>query len=596
LEYPIPRRQKRIDAVLLAGENILVLEFKIGGTTYDASARRQVEDYALDLRDFHEWSHGHTIIPLLIATNAPEEQNSDALPVGELVRSVQLANSASVGRVIADVVRSRSGTNDQIALSEWNASGYKPIPTIIEAAEALFAGQSVREISAAHADAFNLTRTASKLVETVSWAQANKQKVICFVTGVPGAGKTLAGLTVAHDPQLRNDTRPAGVFLSGNGPLVRIVRAALARDSKSRTGLSVAESERRINAFVQNVHTFLREYSDNPTAVPPDKVVVFDEAQRAWSAEKQQKKFHRNISEPAAMLSIMSRHQDWAVIIALVGGGQEIHDGEAGLLQWGRNLLQEFRDWRIIASPEVLTGGVGLAGHRLFDTEAWKQLDVHTDASLHLPVSVRTFKAENVTRWIDLVLQREAAEADKIFSDLGDYPIVITRSLERARSWLRGQTRGERRCGLVASSGALRLRAHGLELSGGFRKAYPYEEWFLGTSRDVRSSFQLEVAATEFECQGLELDWVGMCWGGDLVIDPDGGWLFRYFHGGDWRIYRDETDKQYLLNKYRVLLSRARQGFAIWIPHGEATDPTRDQAQLDSTAEFLRKCGAPLLD
>jgi hypothetical protein len=239
---------------------------------------------------------------------------------------------------------------------------------------------------------------------------------------------------------------------------------------------------------------------------------------------------------------------------------------------------------------------VGLAGHRLFDTEAWKQLDVHTDASLHLPVSVRTFKAENVTRWIDLVLQREAAEADKIFSDLGDYPIVITRSLERARSWLRGQTRGERRCGLVASSGALRLRAHGLELSGGFRKAYPYEEWFLGTSRDVRSSFQLEVAATEFECQGLELDWVGMCWGGDLVIDPDGGWLFRYFHGGDWRIYRDETDKQYLLNKYRVLLSRARQGFAIWIPHGEATDPTRDQAQLDSTAEFLRKCGAPLLD
>lgn len=597
LEYPIPRRQRRLDGVILAGDLIVVLEFKVGADTYDASARRQAEDYALDLRDFHEQSLGRIIVPVLIATEAPDSSSADALANDELVRSVRLANSVKLSSVLADAYEwFHQASRPLISLAVWNSSGYKPVPTIIEAAEALFAGQSVREISASHADVFNLTRTASKLVEAVAWAQANNRKVICFVTGVPGAGKTLAGLTVTHDPQLRSDERPAGVFLSGNGPLVRIVRAALARDSKRRTGLSVSESKRRIEAFVQNVHTFLREYSDNPTALPPDMVVVFDEAQRAWNAEKQRKKFHRDASEPAVMLSIMDRQPQWAVIIALVGGGQEIHDGEAGLAEWGRTLAQQFRHWRILASPEVLAGGVGLAGHRLFESDDWSQLDVDTDDSLHLPVSIRTFKAENVSRWVDAVLNRKATEAAKLFSELGDFPIVLTRCLDTARSWLRAQTRGERRCGLVASSGALRLRAHGLELSGEFRGAYPYEEWFLAPPGDVRSSFQLEVAATEFECQGLELDWVGICWGGDLVLEPSGQWLSRYFHGRGWRKYRDAGDKQYLLNKYRVLLTRARQGFVVWVPHGDSADATRDPALLDATADFLGQCGVPSID
>ncbi len=597
LEYPIPRRQRRLDAVVLAGDVVIVLEFKVGANTYDSSARRQVEDYALDLRDFHEQSLGRVIVPVVVATEAPEALSTDAPASTDLVRSVRLANAKTLSSVLADAYReSHEEARPHISIAAWNSSGYKPVPTIIEAAEALFAGQSVREISASHADVFNLTRTASKLMETVAWAQENNRKVICFVTGVPGAGKTLAGLTVTHDPQLRSADRPAGVFLSGNGPLVRIVRAALARDSKRRTGLSVSESKRRIEAFVQNVHTFLREYSDNPTAIPPDRVVVFDEAQRAWNAEKQRKKFHRNASEASVMLSIMDRHPHWAVIIALVGGGQEIHDGEAGLAEWGRTLAEQFPEWRIVASPEVLSGGVGLAGHRLFKSDDWSQLDIEPDHLLHLPVSIRTFKAENVSRWVDAILDRNAAKAANLFSEFGDFPIVLTRCLDTARSWLHTRTRGERRCGLVASSGALRLRAHGLELSGQFRGGYPYEEWFLAPPGDVRSSFQLEVAATEFECQGLELDWAGVCWGGDLVLEKSGRWLSRHFHGRGWRNYRDATDKQYLLNKYRVLLTRARQGFVVWIPHGDSTDATRNPCLLDATADFLGQCGIPSID
>jgi len=598
LEYPIPRRNKRIDCVILASDLVIVLEFKVGADSYESAARRQTEEYALDLRDFHEASRDRIIVPVLVATNAPEvPEFLDAQPARELVRSVRLASSHNLSRILVDAFSGyHRASMPTISADTWNSSGYRPIPTIIEAAEALFAGQSVREISSSHADHFNLTRTVSTLVETTAWAQVNNRKVICFVTGVPGAGKTLAGLSVAHDPQLRSNNRPAGVFLSGNGPLVRIVQAALARDCMRRTGLSLSESKRRIGAFVQNVHTFVREYSEKQDSIPSDKVVIFDEAQRAWSAEKQRKKFNRDVSEPDMMLTIMDRHPQWALIIALVGGGQEIHDGEAGLAEWGSTLAKRFPHWRIHASPEVLSGGISLAGYRLFENQDSRTLDLTSDDSLHLPVSIRTFKAENVSRWVDAILNQRIDEAATLSGEFGDFPIVLTRSLATARTWLTTRTRGERRCGLVASSGALRLRADGLELSGEFRGAYPYEEWFLAPCSDVRSSFQLEVAATEFECQGLELDWVGVCWGGDLVIGIDGEWIFQRFRGSKWQNYRKDRDQRYLLNKYRVLLTRARQGFVIWVPRGDSKDPTRNPDQLDATANFLIECGVTSVD
>lgn len=596
LEYPIPRRQKRLDVVLVAGGLICAFEFKIGARGYDAASRRQIEDYCLDLRDFHERSSGRTIVPILVATEAGDSPSVDDSAASENVRRTQLANASNLATCMSDLLRRyRNVTLLPPDAQQWDESGYRPVPTIIEAAEELFAGHSVREIARAHADVFNLGETSACLIAAVERAQRERLKIICFVTGVPGAGKTLAGLTVVHDPLLRSGDRPAGVFLSGNGPLVRIVSAALARDHQRRTKTPAAESRRRVSAFIQNVHTFLREYAGENTAAPPDKVVVFDEAQRAWDAEKQRKKFQRNVSESAMMLSIMDRH-DWAVIVALVGGGQEIHEGEAGLSEWGRALSSGYAHWQVLASPEVLTVAAGPGQQFLFADGAMEGISVATNPSLHLPVSIRSFKAENVSKWVDAVIQAEANEAHELFATLGDFPIVLTRSLPSAREWLRKKTRGERRCGLVASSGALRLRAEGIELSGQFRRGYPYEEWFLAPPEDVRSSYQLEVAATEFECQGLELDWVGVCWGDDLVVDGSNGtWRHRHFHGKEWRNFRHAADRQFLLNKYRVLLTRAREGFVIWIPEGDEGDLTRDPALLDATASFLRRCGVQLL-
>jgi hypothetical protein len=596
LEYPIPRRQKRIDAVLLAEDVVLVLEFKVGSDEYDAASRRQAEDYALDLRDFHRQSRDRIIVPILVATEASAVESEDTEPEAEPVRSVVLANQDNLADILLDAFRTHHDPKKALLeLEPWDNSAYHPVPTIIEAAEALFAGHSVDDIDASHSESNNLKTTSEKILETVAWAQANQKKAICFVTGVPGAGKTLAGLRVTHDPKLRGEDRAAGTFLSGNGPLVEILKAALSRDHRVRTGKALNQSE-RLTHFIENVHSFIRFYhEDHPDQKPSNNVAVFDEAQRAWDADKQRKKFGRDISEPEMMLSIMDRH-DWAVIVALVGGGQEIHDGEAGLAEWGRALTNKYQGWRISASPEVLTGGISLAGHRLFERqEDYAELNVTTEESLHLPVSIRSFKAENVSRWVEAVLERDKAKAAEIYEGLTGYPIVMTRSLAKARAWLKDKARGEQRCGLVASSRALRLRADGLELTSSFRRGYPYVEWFLGPPEDMRSSYQLEVAASEFECQGLELDWVGVCWGSDFAIQPDGEWHHQKIHGKHWQALKKESDQTYMKNKYRVLMTRARRGMVIWIPEGDRKDETRPPAPLNATADFLRECGAEIL-
>jgi hypothetical protein len=470
------------------------------------------------------------------------------------------------------------------------------VPTIIEAAEALFAGHNVREIAHSHAGATNLTLTSDKLVEIIQRAQQQRLKVACFVTGVPGAGKTLAGLNVAHNPVLRQQGRPPGVFLSGNGPLVRIVSAAIARDFKRRT--KTGGAERTTGTFIQNVHAFVRDALDKPDKPPAENVIIFDEAQRAWDAAHNEKKTGSEFSEPETVLSIMDRHQDWAAVVALVGGGQEIHDGEAGLAEWGRSLRERFCHWQVAASPQALVGDASVAGHRLFSDGNSSTVRIIHEPALHLDVNVRSFRAKRLAEWVEAVLAGDAAKARGIATDLREFPVALTRSLATARAWLRERARGLRRCGLVASSGAIRLRADGLELSSGFRQGNRdlYVHWFLDDPSDVRSSNQLEVAASEFECQGLELDWVGVCWGGDFVSDASaGGWVFRNFSGKRWTAVPNEIDRRYLLNTYRVLLTRAREGMVVWVPAGDISDLTRPRECFDPTAEFLLGCGLPLI-
>lgn len=585
LEYPIPRRQKRLDGVLLASDVIFCLEFKTLDKAHSLQAQRQVEDYALDLRDFHEASRGRKIVPIVIVPRAQSENAPTETLLGDVV-PIRLANSADLASVIlsAYAAEHKEGSVSFDA-SAWDNSSYRPALTIIEAAEALYAGHNVAEIMHSHAGAENLTKTTDRIIEIIREAQRSSKRIICFVTGIPGAGKTLTGLSAVHNAGLRQEGRPAGIFLSGNGPLVKVVTAAISRD------------RRTVTTFIQNVHVFI-ETEFNKAEPPTEKIVVFDEAQRAWNAEQNLKKNGLNMPEPETMLSIMDRHQEWAVIVALVGGGQEIHSGEGGLEEWGKTLRDKYPHWEIAVSPNALRKDASTAGHRLFEDRNAAALHIREEPALHLAVNVRSQEAEKLADWVNAVLAGDEHLASGIFPSLQKFPMTITRSLPMCRNWLRLHARGLQRAGLVASSGALRLRADGIELSSGFRQRNRdmYVHWFLKQLPDIRSSSQLEIAASEFECQGLELDWVGMCWGGDFLFDDSRrSWICRTFAGSKWLSARKEIDQRYLLNTYRVLLTRARRGMIIWVPEGDLSDETRLPAGFDATADYLTRCGLPVV-
>ncbi len=599
LEYPIPRRSKYPDIVLLAEDVIFVIELKCGSATFDSAAQWQVEDYALDLRDFHRASKDRPIIPVLVATQAPATAVA-SLPQGtETSPSVWpvscLAPNQLASFVLVAFETAHRRDRPAIDVQGWDNSPYRPSLSIVEAAQELFAGHSVIEI--AHAWADNLTKTTTALIQAIEEAHRNNLRTLCFVTGIPGSGKTLTGLNAIHQADVARQSETPGVFLSGNGPLVKIVREAIVRNAVQERGWSKKDAGRKVGTFIQNVHAFLGEYyTDQGDKYPPEHVVVFDEAQRAWSADQVKAKKGLNVSEPRMMLEVMGRRPGWCVLVALVGGGQEIHRGEAGLEAWGDALSGTTHPWNVLLTPVHVVGGESLAGQRLLPDSFSSSCRVVKDPSLHLDVTIRSPRAQAFAKWVNLVLSGEADRAKDILQSSKEFPVVMTRDLQAARRWLRDRSRFERRCGLVASSGALRLRPYGIEVASSFRHGYPFEEWFFGQPGDVRSSYQLEVAATEFECQGLELDWVGVCWGDDLCIAPSTGkWLCRRFSGTRWQMVRQEVTRRYLFNKYRVLLTRAREGMILWIPPGDIRDSTRQPELLDATAAFLHAAGVPSL-
>jgi hypothetical protein len=400
---------------------------------------------------------------------------------------------------------------------------------------------------------------------------------------------------VVHDPRLREGEQYNAVFLSGNGPLVKVVREALVRDYRSRNGGTRAAAERKVRTLIQNMHEFVREEYDR-AGPPKEHAIIFDEAQRAWTADRNAKKFKRNVSEPQMVLDIMDRHTDWAVVIALVGGGQEIHEGEAGLAEWGRTLAAVPSKWEVWSSREAMNGGSSVAGNSLFETTPPPDLSLRLEPMLHLAVSIRSYRAQLTSDWVNAVLAGDAVTAKKLAGQCPDFPFVLTRSLSAAKKRLNEVARGERRCGLVASSDAARLRAEGLEISTGFRRAYPYEFWFLNGRDDVRSSYQLEVVASEFEIQGLELDAVAVCWDGDLLYDnARSSWRCSKFWRTDWRSIQKNSIRTQIRNKYRVLLTRARVETVIWVPFGIFSDRTRNPDGYNATTDFFEECGAKSL-
>ena len=597
-EYSIPRMGKRIDVVLLIGSVIFVLEFKIGEKLFASHALDQVFDYALDLKNFHETSHDPFIAPIIIATRAQNtKSNIAATPQNDKLFFPIKCNVESLSQVIAEVVKLADGSD--IDPEQWGMGRYAPTPTIVEAALALYKGHSVSEISRSDANAINLSQTSEAISKIINHSKEKSQKSICFVTGVPGAGKTLVGLNIAN---IHSDESNElySVFLSGNGPLVAILREALARDKvqhEKTLGNKMKKGEAMgvVKKFIQNVHHFRDECLVDSTRPPIEHVVLFDEAQRAWNMKqtanfmlRKKRKPNFNQSEPEFLISCLDRHPDWAVIVCLVGGGQEINTGEAGIGEWIESLNRAFPSWNIYISSQLTDSEFG-AGKVLEEIKSRKNV-VKKD-ELHLAVSMHSFRAEHVSLLVKQLLDLDANQARNTLAKVEkEYPIVITRDLFKAKKWLKGQARGSERYGIVVSSQAERLKPHAIDVKSPMNPIH----WFLDGKEDVRSSYFLEDVATEFAVQGLELDWVCVTWDADFRHTKN-GWQHRSFRGNRWNYIKQPERQTYLKNAYRVLLTRARQGMVIVVPQGDVEDDTRKTEFYNPTFEYLREIGFKII-
>lgn len=592
-EFAVPRMGSRVDAVVIVQGVILVLEFKVGESNYPSNALTQVWDYALDLKNFHKTSQEPWMLPVLISTEA--EKVNYELTVKEHSDNLYYPVSSN-GDNLSEIIKSTINQSSKIQSSNiWSEGQYSPTPTIIEAAKNLYSKHGVEEIARSDASAKNLKETSVSVSNVIEYAKQNSKKAICFVTGVPGAGKTLVGLDIATK-NLDSNTSSSSVFLSGNGPLVLILREALVRDKVAREKAKGKKLTKKtafgeVKTFIQNVHHFRDDCLKDETKAPVEHVAIFDEAQRAWN-KKQTVDFMKrkkgrpdfSFSEPEFLISCLDRHKDWAVIVCLVGGGQEINTGEAGISEWLNALNTTFKDWEIHIS-ERLTDKEYDSGEAINNIANRKHVLFKDD--FHLSVSLRSFRAENLSSFVknvlDLELEKAKADLLKLQSK---YPIRLTRDLNLAKAWLRKKARGSERYGIVVSSQAKRLKPLAIDVRHNINPV----NWFLDGKDDVRSSFHLEDVATEFDIQGLEVDWSCVVWDGDLRHD-NGKWGTFSFKGNKWQNIKKEERKQYLLNAYRVLLTRARQGMIIVVPKGDEKDYSRPSKYYDTTFDYLSSLG-----
>ncbi|WP_334132616.1 DUF2075 domain-containing protein [Silanimonas lenta] len=595
LEFDVPRLGRRIDAVLVLRHVVFVIEFKVGAKAFLAADLDQVVDYALDLKHFHETSHDVPVVPVLVATEARAVTVQAAMDAAvpnlflpmrctpeTLMRGIALALELAEGPAIDPEV--------------WVRGRYKPTPTIVEAAMALYARHDVADIS--RSDAANLGQTSGFISQVITQAREQGRKAICFVTGVPGAGKTLVGLDVATR-STNAEAELHAVYLSGNGPLVQVLQEALARDRVRREkeqgrALGIGEARRQVKSFIQNVHHFRDDGLAN-TAPPVDHVAIFDEAQRAWNREQTASFMQRkrgqagfDLSEPEFLISCLDRHPAWAVVVCLVGNGQEINTGEAGIAEWLGSVERRFPEWEVYVSPELGQGDATVAELKA-KVQARKKL--HEIPSLHLATSVRSFRSERYSEFVNRLLDLDVEGAKALLPEAtARFPLHVTRDLAAAKAWLRARARGSERYGIVVSSEAQRLRPHAIDV----RVKVDPVHWFLAGKEDTRSSYYLEDVATEFQVQGLELDWTCVVWDGDLR-HAGNAWTHHSFIGDRWTKIHKGDRRAYLVNAYRVLLTRARQGTVIVVPQGDDADPTRAPAFYDPVYDYLRSVGVPEL-
>lgn len=619
-EYNIPRMGRRADVIAIIDGVVFVLEYKTAEQKFHRDAMIQVWDYALDLKNFQEGSLERTIIPILVA---PKEKDShccfDLKVFEDNVYEPLLANANKLGEAIAKVMEhvthvSQTPSADDI----WAKSGYEPTPTIIEAAIALYEENTVEDITKHGGD---IDKAALELTKIIDHCRENGRKAICFITGVPGAGKTLIGLNTAIDQFNRGEK---AVYLSGNYPLVKVLQEALTRDyvrrdkvkakREGRKACTKTEAKSKVTAFIQMIHHYRDLYLEgtlieqgkivpNPSYfqgrtdkayIPTEHVAIFDEAQRAWTQEQlmrfmKEKKGIKDFpySEPEYLISCMDRQTDWGVVVCLVGNGQSINKGEAGLKEWIESIHRSYKGWDVYMSNFLTTSG------DVSDAEMdMIRLQVKSCDDLHLKMSMRSFRSEKVSIFINQLLSLQKEEATATLRELENYPIVLTRSLDTAKQWLRDHSRGSERMGLLASSKAERLKA----ISINVRYQPDFVHWFLEDDSDIRSSNALEDTLTEFEVQGLEIDWACVAWDADLRLGKDGkSWgHYQLRSGAQWQNINKPINQEYQINAYRVLLTRARQGMIIVIPYGDnrvPPDETRKPEWYDGIYNYLKEIG-----
>lgn len=637
-EYDIPRLGKRIDVVLLLQGVIFCLEFKVGETKLLQADIDQVLDYALDLKNFHHFSADKIIAPVLVPTKYQDSSNIiQASAYDDGVLNPLIAGESRIASVIQKVLDKYP--NETPVDKDWIISPYNPTPTIIEAARTLYESHSVEDITRHEADKVSTDATIAYILEVIQRSKANREKSICFVTGVPGAGKTLVGLDVAVKQTFQDSDTPVedegAVYLSGNGPLVAVLNEALARDNYNKNkGKKLSDSRREVGKFIQIIH----RYRDNMLAkiklpiengileIDPRKAVelnesgygevehvaIFDEAQRSWTHKRLADYLKRGgtygnklkvadfpMSEASFLIWSLDQRKDWATIVCLVGGGQEINTGEAGIAEWIRSLNERFPYWKVYISPKLTDAeyAEGQVNELLQDNP-----NVTYSESLHLGVSLRSFRAEKLSSFVHALLEI-SSDAKSIYEEIKDrYPIILTRDMEKAKRWLHENARGSERTGVLITKESARYKPLGIHVlpSGDVDTVH----WFLEDTTDTRSSNYLEDAATEIQVQGLELDYTCVLWDADMQY-KNGKWQYFRFNGQtEWKEITDDTESKqermkYMLNAYRVLLTRARSGMIICVPEGNPhktvngfwEDPTRKPEYYDGTYEYLKSLG-----
>lgn len=588
-EYDIVRLGKRIDVILPIRHMVFSLEFKNGKDIFTAQDAQQAEDYAVDIKNFHKESEDLYVCPILIATDAApyaKPQSVDCYPDKQV--HLQRENIETLIPKVTEI-SDLYGDDGKINFEKWFNSPYFPTPTIVAAAIEAYSTHNLSEIAHSEAGQENIDICEEKIDSVVSYAQKNHKKCVCLVTGVPGAGKTLVGLDVVAK-NMDKGQENLSIYLPGNGPLVEVLREALVRSVKKK-GEYNRQTQTAINALIQSSYAFKRDNSAHkrPTA---EKILIFDEAQRVWNQQKMAQKHDKDpamsVSEPHLLYEIMNRHRDWAVMICLVGLGQDIYDGEVGINEWFRCGIEDFSEWELFYSPDIFT--------QIEDQRINKEMiqaceRCHTIPELHLKTSIRSFRADKQSQFVDFLLDNNPQKTREVYQMISDkYPVFLTRNISKAKEWAKKQVRGSQRCGVLACSSAQRLKPEGIYVPTDI----DVKNWFLADTDDLRSSNMMEITASEFKVQGLEIDWAVVCWDADLRRNTNNdGWDHYSFRGSKWMKRNKPEQKRYLENSYRVLMTRARQGMVIFVPKGvdPEEDPTRDFSFYDGIYSYLQSCG-----